>query len=128
MTDNATLRESFKKGANLSDLLKEGDLGDTAFFYQEPLAEEQTKVLTLDAEYCRRLHGRIKSDGEYKVEIDWKDDAGNVIYTETIVDTEIGGTWTEYNEVVDSPHVDIKISHEDAENGEQIVDASFVLS
>jgi hypothetical protein len=54
-------------------------------------AADETVVTDMSAEGAENLSGRVRSTGEFLVEIEWQDENGNVIFTD---DLSGGGSFT----------------------------------
>lgn len=110
LTDPATEATLAAIDAKLGGTLTVEDGTDAeAFANGAALADAATATLSLSASGAERLVGRVTSDVAYSVEVDWKDDAGNVLFTDSVAAAVPGGTDTNLDLAAVSPHVDVRV-------------------
>jgi len=75
------------------------------------LASGGTLTRTLSASSAKALTGRVvRASTSYTVEVDWKDDAGNVLFTDSVASGVTAGTETDINiDPAPSPYCDVRI-------------------
>lgn len=81
-----------------------------AFENGTSLAADGTLTTSLAASSAETLVGRVsRASTSYDVTIDWKDDAGNVLFTDTIASGVAAGTETSINEAAVSPYCNVNV-------------------
>lgn len=111
--------------ATSGDLSKKQE-ADEAYENGTSVASGGSTTKTLDAAGSDTLRGRVvRATTSYDVEVDWLDDQGNVIFTDSIASGVAAGTETSLNEKAISAHATVRVT--DAGSGSGAVDAVYHL-
>lgn len=108
------------------DPLTAVDISDEAFENGTALASGGTITNSVAAKDVTTLAGRVvRASTSYNVVVDWKDAAGNVLFSDTVASGVTAGTETSLNETAISPYCDVTI--EDAGSASGAVTATIFL-
>lgn len=82
---------------------------DRAEWDAEILSAQEESTRSLRTDGADRLRGRVVSDNQYSVEIDWLAADDSILFTDTIAEGEPGGVATDLDELAVSPDADVRV-------------------
>lgn len=92
---------------------------ENAFENGTSLGSGETISRNLEAQAGESITGKVKrASTSYNVNIEWLDDSGNVLFTESVASAVSGGDTTTFSVTARSPHANFKVSDDGSSSGE----------
>jgi len=110
---------------SITDTVQTED-SDSGFFNAAAISGNGSVSLSLSAQGSGSVTGRVVSDGQYTVEISWKDDSGNEIFRDEVASAVAGGTTQKINKDAISPNADVIIT--DGSGTSSVVNATVHMT